>query len=116
MSQHHFTLSFPLKSPADATALSEQLPPLMPGLFQAQDAVGTMHYSRFTVLSDKTLLLLGDFDGEFSELMADLAKHDGPLFDAILQHVVNPSRPPVAATADALVESTCALLLNPPLL
>ena len=35
MSQNHFTLSFPLKSPADAKALAEQLPPLMPGLFQA---------------------------------------------------------------------------------
>ena len=33
MSQNHFTLSFPLKSPADAKALAEQLPPLMPGLF-----------------------------------------------------------------------------------
>src|SRR6266436_5347289 len=112
MSQNHFTLSFPLKSPADATALSEQLPPLMPGLFQAQDAVGTMHYSRFTVLSDKTLLFLGDFDGEFSELMADLAKHDGPLFDAILQHVVNPSRTPVAANADAFVEWAVEHLLD----
>ena len=38
MSQNHFTLGFPLKSPADAKALSEQLPPLMPELFQAQDA------------------------------------------------------------------------------
>ena len=112
MSQNHFTLSFPLKSPADATTLSAQLPPLMPGLFQAQDAIGTMHYSRFTVLSDKTLLFLGDFDGEFSELMADLAKHDGPLFDAILQHVVNPSRTPVAANADAFVEWAVEHLLD----
>ena len=66
MSQNHFTLSFPLKTPADAKALSEQLPPLMPEMFKAQDAIGTIHYSRFTVLSNKTLLFLGDFDGEFS--------------------------------------------------
>ena len=65
MSQNHFTLSFPLKSPADAKALAEQLPPLMPAMFKAEDAIGTIHYSRFTVLSDKTLLFLGDFDGEF---------------------------------------------------
>ena len=50
MSQNHFTLSFPLKSPEDAEALAQQLPPLMRGIFQAQDAVGTIHYSRFTVL------------------------------------------------------------------
>jgi hypothetical protein len=112
MSQNHFTLSFPLKSPADATTLSAQLPPLMPGLFQAQDAIGTMHYSRFTVLSDKTLLFLGDFDGEFSELMADLAKHDGPLFDTIFQHVVNPPPTPVAANPDAFVEWTVEHLLD----
>ncbi len=56
MSQNHFTLAFPLKSPADAKALSEQLPPMMPAMFKAEDAIGTIHYSRFTVLSEKTLL------------------------------------------------------------
>jgi hypothetical protein len=112
MSQNHFTLGFPLKSPADAKALSEQLPSLMPGTFQAQDAIGTIHYSRFTVLSDKTLLFLGDFDGEFSQLMADLAKHAGPVFDAIFQHVENPPPTPIAANADAFVEWTAEHLLT----
>jgi hypothetical protein len=42
MSQNHFTLSFPLKSAADAKALMEQLPPLMPALFQAADAIGVI--------------------------------------------------------------------------
>ena len=91
MSHNHFTLGFALKSPADAKAVAEQLPPLMPALFQAEDAIGTIHYSRFTVLSEKTLLFLGDFDGEFSQLMAELAKHAGPVFDAIPE-----DKPPVA--------------------
>jgi hypothetical protein len=82
-SQSHFTLSFPLKSPAHAKAVAEQLPSLMPGLFQAADKIGTIHYSRFTVLNEKTLLFLGDFDGEFGQLMAALAGHAGPVFDAI---------------------------------
>ena len=30
MGQNHFTLTFPLKSPADAQAAAEELPPLMP--------------------------------------------------------------------------------------
>jgi hypothetical protein len=64
MSQNHFTLSFPLKSPVDAKGLAEQLPPIMPGLFQTVDTIGRIHYSRFTLLSEKTLLFLGDFDGE----------------------------------------------------
>jgi hypothetical protein len=113
MSQNHFTLQFPLKSPADATALATQLPPLMPGLFQAQDAIGTIHYSRFTVLSEKTLLFLGDFDGEFGALMTEFAKRSGPVFDAIFQHVTNPPPTPVAANADAFVEWTAEHLLKP---
>jgi len=113
MGQNHFTLRFPLKSPADATALAEQLPPLMPGLFQAQDAIGTIHYSRFTVLSEKTLLFLGDFDGEFAELMAEFAKCAGPLFDAIFEHVDKPPLTPVADHVDAFVEWTAEHLLSP---
>jgi hypothetical protein len=104
MSHNHFTLGFALKSPADAKAVGEELPPLMSELFQAEDAIGTIHYSRFTVLSEKTLLFLGDFDGEFTQLMAELAKHAGPVFDAIFQHVDNPPPTPVANNADAFVE------------
>jgi hypothetical protein len=112
MSQNHFTLRFPLKSPADAKALAEQLPPLMPGLFKAADAIGTVHYSRFTVLSDKTLLFLGDFDGEFSQLMAELARQAGSVFDAIFQHVENPPATPVAANTEAFVEWTASNLID----
>jgi hypothetical protein len=112
MSQNHFTLSFPLKSPADAKAVAEQLPPLMPELFIAADAVGRVHYSRFTVLSEKTLLFLGDFDGEFSQLMADLAKLAGPVFDAIFQHVDKPPPTPTAANTDAFFEWTASHLVH----
>src|SRR5260370_33460750 len=111
--QNHFTLAFPLKSPADAKAIAEELPPLMPGLFNAADTIGTIHYSRFTVLSNKTLLFLGDFDGEFSQLMADLVKHAGPIFDAIFKHVDDPPPTPVADNADAFAEWTAAHLLHP---
>jgi hypothetical protein len=103
-SQNHFTLSFPLKSPTDAKAIAEQLPPMMPGLFQALDTIGTIYCSRFTILDEQTLLFLGDFDGEFGQLMADLAEHAGPVFDAILPHVENPPPTPVANNADAFVE------------
>jgi hypothetical protein len=44
--------------------LAEQLPPPMPELFQAADIIDTIHYSRFTVLSEKTLLFLGDMAGK----------------------------------------------------
>jgi len=112
MSQNHFTLSFPLKSPVDAKLLAEQLPPLMPELFRAADAIGTVHYSRFAVLSEKTLLFLGDFDGEFGQLMAALAGQAGPVFDAIFKHVANPPPTPVADNVDAFVEWTASQLVD----
>jgi hypothetical protein len=113
MSQNHFTLSFPLKSPADAKAVAQELPPLMPKLFQAEDTIGTIHYSRFTVLSDKTLLFLGEFDGEFGPLMTDLAKLAGPVFDAIFQHVNHPPVTPVDGNADAFVAWAAEHLIHP---
>jgi hypothetical protein len=113
MSQNHFTIRFPLKTPADATALAEQLPPLMPGLFQAAEAIGTIHYSRFTILSKKTLLFLGDFDGEFSQLIAELAKRAGPVFDAIFRHADNPPRTPVADHAGDFVDWSADHLVHP---
>jgi hypothetical protein len=112
MSQNHFTLSFPLKAPADAKSIAEQLPPLMPTMFKAEDSLGTIHYSRFTVLSDKTLLFLGDFDGDFTQLMADLARASGPVFDAIFQHVVDPPPSPVADHVNAFVEWTAEHLVT----
>lgn len=112
MKQNHFTLSFPLRSPAAAKALAEQLPPMMPGLFQATDNIGRVHYSRFTVLSEKTLLFLGDFDGEFGALMADFARLAGPVFDAVFQHVNDPPANPVAANVDGFVKWSKAHLLQ----
>jgi hypothetical protein len=111
-SQHHFTLSFPIKSPADAKALSDNLPSVMPGLFQAEDAIGTIHYSRFTVLNDKTLLFLDDFDGEFGPLMLALADHAGPVFDAIFEHVDSPPPTPVANNKTPFVEWTAHHILG----
>jgi hypothetical protein len=60
-----------------------------------------------------TSLFLGDFDGEFSQLMADLAGHAGPVFDTIFEHVDNPPSTPVADHAEAFVEWTAAHLVHP---
>jgi hypothetical protein len=112
MSQNHFTLGFPLKAPAGANALAEQLPPLMPLMFKAEDSLGTIHYSRFTLLSEKTLLFIGDFDGEFAQLMTNLASTAGPVFDAIFQHVVEPPPPPVTSNSEAFLEWAANHLLT----
>jgi hypothetical protein len=113
MSQSHFTLSFPLKAPANTQALADQLSPLMPALFRAADTIGTIHYSRFTVLSEKTLLFLGDFDGEFTVLMDGLARLAGPVFDKVFRHVDDPPPTPVADHSAAFVEWVADHLVHP---
>lgn len=112
MSQSHFTLAFPLKAPSDIKALTAELTVELPALYKAADAIGTLHYSRITVLSAKTLLFLGDFDGEFSELMAGLAKGAGALLDAIFRHVDSPPPTPVASNVAAFVAWASEHLLH----
>jgi hypothetical protein len=104
MTQSHFTLGFPLKTPSDTKTLTDQLSSAMPGFFASEDAIGTIHYSRFTVLSERTLLFLADFDGEFGPLMLDMATRAGPVFDVIFKHVSDPPPGPVANNVDAFAE------------
>jgi hypothetical protein len=104
MSQNHFTVSFPLKSSGDARAIVEELPFLMPDFFKVEDAIGTIHYSRFTLLSEKTLLFLGDFDGEFTPLMSALGGSAGNVFDAIFPHVTDPPPSPIGNNVEAFTE------------
>ena len=101
--QGHLTLTFPMKSAADATALAQALPPLMPEMFKGLDAAGTVHYSRFTKLSDKTFLFLADYDGARDDLLRALAQHVGPVFDTVFGHVDAPPKTPVADNVEAFV-------------
>jgi len=102
--QDHLTLAFPMKSATDAQALAQELPPLMPEMFKELDAVGTVHYSRFTGLSAKTFLFLADYDGEREELLGALAQHVGPVFDTVFRRVENPPPTPVKDNADAFIK------------
>jgi hypothetical protein len=102
--QSHLTITFPMKSTADTKALAEELPPLMPDFAKAQDTVGSVHYSRFFALGDKTFFFLADIDGEVEKLSGDLAKSAGPVFDAIFKHVENPPPTPVASNSEAFIK------------
>ena len=96
MSQSHLVIDFPIKDPADAKALTEELPPLMPDLAKVQDDLGTVHFSRFMVEGDEKLLFLSDIDGEGDQHIERLVERAGPLFDAIFEHVDDPPATPVA--------------------
>ena len=111
--QNHLTLAFPMGSPADATTLAQKLPLLMPDAFKALDVIGTVHYSRFVVLSEKTLLFLADYEGALEKFFQDLAQHIGPVFDAIFEHVDNPPPSPVAGNAEAFVKWAIDHKLDP---
>jgi hypothetical protein len=94
--QSHLLIDFPIKGPANAKALPDELPPLMPDLAKAQDDLGTVHFSRFMVEGDEKLLFLSDIDGEVDPHIERLVESAGPVFDAIFEHVADAPAPPVA--------------------
>ena len=100
MSQSHLVLDFPIKSPASARALPEELPPLMPNLAKAQDELGTVHFSRFMVKGEEKLLFLSDIDGEVDKHIERLVERAGPVFDAIFKHVEDPPAAPEASNPE----------------
>ena len=57
MTHYHLVIDFPISGPADAKALTEELPPLMPGLAKVQDDLGTVHFARFMIEGDEKLTL-----------------------------------------------------------
>ena len=96
MSQNHLTIDFPIKGPANAKALTKELPPLMPDFARTQDQLGTVHFSRFMVKGDEKLLFLSDLDGEIDTHLERLVESAGPVLDAIFKHVDDAPATPVA--------------------
>ena len=104
MSQSHLVIDFPIKGPANAKALAEELPPLMPEFANAQDDLGTVHFSRFMIKGDEKLLFLSDIDGENDQHIERLVESAGPVFDAIFQHVDDAPATPVANDPQKVIE------------
>ena len=104
MSQSHLVIDFPIKGPASAKALPEELPALMPDLAKAQDDLGTVHFSRFMVEGDEKLLFLSDIDGEVDQHIERLVESAGPVFDAIFEHVDDPPATPVADNRERVIK------------
>ena len=102
--QSHLTLDFPIKAPANAKALTEELPPLMPEFAKVQDDLGTVHFSRFMIHGDEKLLFLSDIDGEAEQHLEQLVQSAGPVFDAIFKHVEDPPATPVASNSEAVIK------------
>ena len=104
MTQYHLVLDFPIRGPANAKALSDELPPLMPDFAKVQDELGTVHFSRFMVEGDEKLLFLSDIDGEVRQHVERLVETAAPLLDTIFEHVDDPPATPVADNREAVVK------------
>jgi hypothetical protein len=104
MSQSQLTIDFPIRGPASAKALTEELPPLMPDFAKTQDSLGTVHFSRFMVKGDEKLLFLSDVDGEVDKHIERLVETAGPLLDAIFKHVEAPPATPVVGNSQAAIK------------
>jgi hypothetical protein len=104
MSQSHLAFDFPIKSPASAKALTEELPPLMPDFAKTQEELGTVHFSRFMVKGDEKLLFLSDIDGEIDDHIKRLVERAGPVFDFIFKHVEDSPATPVASNPERVVK------------
>ncbi len=104
MSQSALTIDFPIKAPASARALPEELPALMLNLAKAQDDLGTVRFSRFMVKGDEKLLFLSDIDGEVDQHIERLVESAGPVFDAIFEHVEDPPATPVAGNSQGVIK------------
>ena len=102
--QSHVALDFPIKAPASAKALAEELPPLMPDFVKTQDEMGTVHFSRFMVKGDEKLLFLSDVDGEVDDHIKRLVQSAGPVLDAIFKHVEDPPATPVAGNPEQVTK------------
>ncbi len=101
--QGHLTLAFPMKSRAGTSAVRDQLAGLQAALYEAADAIGTLHYCRFIAVDDEAVYLLADFDGPLDDVLEALAGQLGPILDLVLEQVTDPPRTPVASNAEAFV-------------
>ena len=102
--QSHLVIDFPIKGPANAKALPEELPALMSDLATAQDHLGTVHFSRFMVEGDEKLLFISDIDGEVDQHIERLVERAGPVFDGIFEHVDDPPATPVAHNPERVIK------------
>ena len=104
MSQSHLTIDFPIKGPANAKALTAELPGLMPDFARTQDQLGTVHFSRFMVKGDEKLLFISNIDGEVDQHIGRLVENAGPVLDAIFKHVDDAPANPVADNPQRVIK------------
>ena len=98
--QRPLTLVMPVRPDARAALRAEvdrleALPREENPVVAALDAIGTVHFARFVFLDDERLAVITTYDGDFERYIMDFVDHIGPVFDMLLEHMVDPPPRPV---------------------
>ena len=98
--QHPLTLVLPIRPDARAALRAEvdrlqALPPEENPVIAALEAIGTVHFARFVFLDDERLAVITTYDGDFERYIMDFVDNIGPVFDMLLEHMVDPPPRPV---------------------
>ena len=100
--QNPLTLVMTLKSPEDAAELegfllkAASLPDDQNPIRVALNAIGTVHFARFTFLENKTkFAIITEYDGDFETYLQDFAAKIGEVFDKVFSHMVGGPPAPV---------------------
>lgn len=93
------TVIMPSKSQAHLAAASQLITQTWARFCDAADEIGTLHFARFLPLGTTMLTYVSEYDGAFATHIQDLLAHMGPLFDQILEDLVDPPPAPVKQNA-----------------
>lgn len=93
--QQPLTLVMPVRPGAGAALRAEvaalqALPRERNPVTTALDALQTVHFARFVFIDDERLAVITTYDGDFEHYIMDFVDHIGPVFDKLLQHMVDP--------------------------
>lgn len=111
--QSPLTLVMPVKSPEHLAAAGQIITQSLPTFYKAADAIGTIHYARFVPMGTTALAFISEYDGDFEKHIEDCANHLGPLFDQILENLVDAPPAPVQNNTQAFAKWISAHNLKP---
>src|SRR5262249_11454967 len=101
MIQSPLTVVMPVKSPTHLAAVSQLVAHSLPKFYEAADAIGTVHFARFVPLGTTALAYVSEYDGDFNKHIQDLSTRLGPLFDEMLENMLDPPPTPVQTHTEA---------------
>ena len=105
--QNPLNLVMPVKSWLKFKELDAVIHLKTRAMFESADEIGTLHFARFVDFKDHNQIgFFTAYDGDFKSYMNDFLKYLGPVFNAMMESVVDPSPIPVEKNVDAWLNWT----------